>query len=92
MTSSNLIWAELDSTFDLWLEYGLSEWRLCALQLVIDDESAVRPNIEVVITHTDATNLALKIGDMSHINRILTQCLEPARKIDTILIPRIGML
>ena len=82
----------MDSTFDLRLEHGLPERRLCALQLVVDDESAVCPNIEVVITHTDAANLVLKIGDMSHINRILAQCLEPARIIDAILIPRIGIL
>lgn len=61
MTSSNLVRAELDSTFDLRLEHGLPEWCLRALQLVVDDEATVRPHIEMVVTHTDATNLVLKI-------------------------------
>ena len=50
----------MDSTFDLGLEYGLPERGLCALQLVVDNEPAVCPDIEVVVAHTDAADLVLK--------------------------------
>ena len=57
----------MDSTFDLGLEHGLSEWCLCVLELVVDDEATVSANVEVIVTHTDTTNLVLKIGDIHNV-------------------------